>query len=114
MYKNTNDKRIAARIADGCDGGKIYDWMEINQVKNVSKEKQKIYHPCQMPVDVMRIVIALLPDDYVIIDPFLGSGTTAIAAIREKRHFVGFELNKDYYEIACKRIKDELQQIKLF
>ena len=86
--------------------GVLYDWMEINQVKNVSKAKHGEIHPCQMPVDVMRRVVGVIPSDYVIVDPFMGSGTTAIACIKEKRHFVGFELNKEYYDRAVKRIKD--------
>lgn len=38
--------------------------------------------------------------------------TTAIAAIKEKRHFIGMELNKEYYDIACERIKKEQEEIK--
>ena len=40
--------------------------------------------------------------------------TTAIAAIREKRHFIGFELDKGYYEKACQRIDNEKRQLSLF
>ena len=43
-----------------------------------------------------------------------GSGTTAVACIKEKRHFIGFELNKDYYDKACKRIDAERRQLSLF
>lgn len=43
-YKNPNDKRIRERIANGSKGGKLYDWWEVNQVKNVSKDKT--LHPC--------------------------------------------------------------------
>ena len=43
----------------------------------------------------------------------MGSGTTAIAAIREHRHFIGFELNKEYYDKACKRIEREQQEFTL-
>lgn len=68
-YKNLNDKRIQARIANGCLGAKLYDWWEINQVKNVSKEKTE--HPCQMPLEVMKRVIGILPDNILIIDPFM-------------------------------------------
>lgn len=115
-YKNPTDKRIAARIAAGHEGGKCYDWMEINQVKNVSKKANAngVTHPCQMPEEVMRRLVGIIPEDYVIVDPFMGSGTTAIAAIRNKRHFIGFELNKDYYQIAIDRIKSEQQQLTLF
>ena len=114
-YKNPTDKRIAARIAAGCEGGKMYDWMEINQVKNVSKKAHHgTTHPCQMPEEVMRRVIGVLPEDYVIVDPFMGSGTTAIGAIMNKRQFVGFELNKEYCDIACNRIAIQQQQQTLF
>ena len=50
----------------------------------------------------------------VILDPFLGSGTTAIAAIKEGRHYIGFELNRDYYNDAEKQINAEKAQLKLF
>ena len=110
-YKNPNDKRIAKRIADGYTGGALYDWWEINQIKNVSKKAKNQIHPCQMPVDVMRRIIAVLPDDFIIVDPFLGSGTTAVACIQEKRNFIGFELNADYFKEAQSRIKAEQKQL---
>ena len=50
----------------------------------------------------------------VVLDPFMGSGTTGIACIKERRHFIGFELNKEYYDKACKRIRLEQQQPQLF
>ena len=50
----------------------------------------------------------------LIADPFMGSATTAIAAIKEKRHFIGTELNKEYFDKACKRIKAEQAQLTLF
>jgi site-specific DNA-methyltransferase (adenine-specific) len=49
-----------------------------------------------------------------VLDNCMGSGTTAIAAIRTKRNFIGFELNKEYFDIANKRIKAEQQQLSLF
>lgn len=114
-YKNPEDHRIAARIAAGCEGSKMYDWMEINQVKgNAKKGIPGAIHPCQMPEEVMRRVVGVLPDDYVIVDPFMGSGTTAIAAIRNKRHFIGFEINADYFRIAERRIYAEQAQLSLF
>ena len=113
-YKNPEDKRIAQRIAEGHEGGMLYDWWEINQVKNVSKDKNGEIHPCQMPVDVMRRIVGILPEDMVIVDPFMGSGTTAVACIKEKRHYIGFELNKDYFDKACQRIDAERRQLTLF
>ena len=67
-----------------------------------------------MPEEVMRRLVGIIPEDFVIVDPFIGSGTTAIAAIRQKRHFIGMERDKEYYNIACKRVKDELNNPTLF
>lgn len=50
----------------------------------------------------------------IVLDPFMGSATTAIACIKEKRHFIGFELNKEYFDKACKRIKNEQAQLTIF
>ncbi|MBR6140927.1 MAG: site-specific DNA-methyltransferase, partial [Bacteroidaceae bacterium] len=46
----------------------------------------------------------------VVLDNCIGSGTTAIACIKEKRSYIGFELNKEFFDMAQKRIKRELQQ----
>jgi DNA modification methylase len=102
-YKNPTDKRIMQRIADG-KSARLYDWWEINQVKNVSKDKTA--HPCQMPVEVMKRVIAILPDDYTIVDPFMGSGTTGVACKMLGRNFIGIDMDSTYVEIAHKRISD--------
>lgn len=102
-YKNPNDKRIQKRITKGCIGAKLYDWWNVNQVKNVSKEKTS--HPCQMPLEVMKNIIGILPDDAIIFDPFMGSGTTAIACKELNRDFVGCEIDEDYFEITCERLK---------
>lgn len=103
-YKNPNDKRIQRLIANGSLGTPIYDWWNINIVKNTSKEKTA--HPCQMPLSVMQNVIGILPNDYIIVDPFMGSGTTGVACRQLNRKFIGIELDKEYYDIACKRISE--------
>lgn len=102
-YKNQNDKRIKERIKRGLAGGRLYDWWNINQVKNVSKDKTK--HPCQMPIEVMKNIVAMLPKDSTIVDTFMGSGTTAEACIELGYNFVGCEIDTDYYEIAKARIQ---------
>lgn len=109
-YKNPNDKRILERIKKGCKGAKLYDWWEINQVKNVSKEKTS--HPCQMPIEVMKRIIGILPYDAIIVDTFMGSGTTGVAVElmnREQnadRKFIGIEIDREYFEIAKKRLNN--------
>lgn len=102
-YKNPNDKRIAERIKNGKVGGKLYDWWNVNQVKNVNKEKTM--HPCQMPLSVMLNIIGVLPEEYTIFDPFMGSGTTGVACKLLGRNFIGSEIVEDYYNIAKGRIE---------
>ena len=104
-YKNLNDKRIKERLAKGIKGGRLYDWWNINQVKNVSKKE--INHPCVMPLEVMENIVGILPKDYVIFDPFMGSGTTGIACKELGRDFIGCEIDKEYTNIAIKRINNE-------
>ncbi len=103
-YKNPNDKRIRERIARGCKGAKLYDWWNVNQVKNVGKEKTS--HPCQMPLEVMKNIIGILPDNALIVDPFMGSGTTGVACKQLGRDFIGIELDSAYFDIAESRITE--------
>lgn len=100
-YKNPTDKRIMKRIAGG-KRARLYDWWEINQVKNVSKDKTD--HPCQMPLEVMKRIIGILPEDYTIVDPFAGSGTTALACKELGRKFIMIEQDEKYIEIINKRL----------
>lgn len=101
-YKNQSDKRIQERIKNGSGGGTLYDWWNINQVKNVSKEKTK--HPCQMPLEVMKRIIGILPENSIIIDPFMGSGTTCVACKELGRNYIGIEIDEEYFEIAVDRL----------
>ena len=73
------------------------------------------WHPTQKPVDLLRYLIRTYSNEGdTILDNCMGSGTTAVACIKEKRHFIGFELNKDYYDKACRRIDAERRQLSLF
>lgn len=73
------------------------------------------FHPTQKPVNLIRYLIRTYTNEGgVILDNCMGSGTTAVAAIREHRHFIGYELNKDYYDRACARIQKELNEPQLW
>jgi len=109
-YKNPNDKRIKAKIAAGSKGCKLYDWWNINQVKNVSKEKTE--HPCQMPLEVMERIIGILPDNVTIVDCFMGSGTTGVACKHYDIDFIGIELDEKYFNIAKGRINEIENAVK--
>lgn len=76
--------------------------------------QSKAGHPAAFPIELpTRLIRMLTFKNDIVLDPFMGSGTTAIASIKEKRHFVGFELSKDYYDMACKRIENEQRQMTL-
>ena len=101
-YKNLNDKRIQKRIAEGKTGAKLYDWWNINQVKNVSKEKTE--HPCQIPEKVIEnIILTTASKDDLIIDVFAGSGTTGIVAEKLGYKSIMYEIDRDYCKIIEKR-----------
>lgn len=72
-------------------------------------------HPTQKPIGVMRWAIGHLPaPNSTILDPFMGSGTTGVAAMHLGRQFVGIEKNERYFRAACKRIEDAQRQGQLF
>ena len=72
-------------------------------------------HPTEKPLLLIeRLIAASSNRGDTVLDPFLGSGTTAIAAHRLGRHCIGIELNEEYYNIAKKRIDEETAQISLF
>lgn len=72
-------------------------------------------HPTQKPVALIQYLIKTYSNENdLILDNCIGSGTTAVAAIKEKRHFIGMELNKEYYDIACKRVKEAKMYQSLF
>jgi len=72
-------------------------------------------HPCPKPENIMRLLVnrLTLPGD-LIVDPFMGSGTTGVSAVRLGRRFTGVEIEPKYFDIACKRISDALKQPDMF
>jgi DNA modification methylase len=70
-------------------------------------------HPTQKPVEVMKWCLGFLPDARTILDPFMGSGTTGVACVQLGRKFTGIELDERYFDIACRRISDELKRPRL-
>ena len=65
-------------------------------------------HPTQKPLDLMKWCISLAPDAQTVLDPFLGSGTTLVAAKAAKREATGIEREEKYCEIAAKRLSQEV------
>ena len=66
-------------------------------------------HDSQKPIGLMRVLVENSSQvGGIVLDPFMGSGTTAIACIQSNRHFIGFELDKQYYSVAVNRIQDAI------
>ena len=73
------------------------------------KKTRNELHPTQKPVDMTEYMIGKFSDEGdVILDPFMGSGTTGIACLNTNRRFIGMELDDDYFKIASGRIKTEI------
>jgi site-specific DNA-methyltransferase (adenine-specific) len=89
----------------------IEDVLPIFLVSKPSKEERKDNdHPTVKPVELLRHLIRLTTQEgTVVLDPFIGSGSTAVAAILENRSFIGFEINEHYAKIAHTRIAKALQ-----
>lgn len=72
-------------------------------------------HPCPFPVEIpSRLIRATTQQGHCVLDPFMGSGTTGVAAVRLGRKFIGIELDPRYFEIAKRRIEGELKRFPLF
>jgi DNA modification methylase len=76
--------------------------------------QEKPEHPTQKPLRVMQWCLGFLPNARTILDPFMGSGTTGVAALQLGRKFIGVELDPGYFDIACKRIEQAWKQPRLF
>ena len=77
----------------------------------VTAESEGKLHPTQKPVSLFEWLIKTYTNENeIVLDPCMGSATTAIACLKTGRKFIGFELNSEYFQIAKKRVKDYLMQ----
>jgi site-specific DNA-methyltransferase (adenine-specific) len=75
----------------------------------------KAFHGAEKPVELLeRLIAGLTPKDGVVLDPFMGSASTGVAAIQAGRKFVGVEMDPEYFDIACDRINATYAQGRLF
>ena len=77
-----------------------------------SMAKNGRVHPNEKPVALLARLLSKCPDG-VVLDPFMGSGTTGVACVQLGRKFIGIELEPRYFDIACKRIEGELRRPRL-
>lgn len=104
----------SGRVEDGYD---LTDEKQINLKEaarkyGAVKAKKQNIHPTVKPVSLMRYLCKLItPPKGIILDPFMGSGTTGMACKRDQFRFIGIELDKDYFKIAENRIKGEPESL---
>jgi len=84
--------------------------------KSIIKENPDHYlqlHPTQKPVRLLeRLLNLVCMNNVIILDPFSGSGSTAVACLNTDRNFIGFEIDKEYYDASCSRIDNRLGLFK--
>ncbi|MFC6971894.1 DNA methyltransferase [Paraburkholderia dipogonis] len=71
-------------------------------------------HVTQKPLALMRELLRVVPSGAIVLDPFMGSGTTGVAALQTGRGFVGIELDPTHFDNACERINEAHRQGELF
>ena len=94
---------------------RVFHYLYNGMLQGDMKNKDDHFHPTQKPTQLWSNLIAFYtkPND-LILDPFMGSFTTAVCCHRLQRHFIGAELDKDYFEKGQKRLEEEINQISLF
>ncbi len=79
-----------------------------------SERGVKRVHPTQKPIALMEWCLKFMPKSELIYDPYMGSGTTGVACVRAGRAFIGCELEEEYFDAACERIRKELDSPDMF
>ena len=86
-----------------------------NYCKFVISDLSRKNHPTPKPIEYMKCVIARFSkENFMVLDPFMGSGTTGVACMELGRKFIGIEINEKYFDVACKRIDEAAKQGSLF
>lgn len=84
--------------------------LKSQEVFGVNSERE---HPTQKPIRLMEWCLSFVPEG-IVLDPFMGSGTTLVACQKLGRHGIGIEIDKDYFEIACRRVEEAARRPDLF
>lgn len=102
---NQSDGELAWTSMDGA--------LRIKTMNRVELLLDGTDHPTQKPIKLMKWCLDLIQAD-IILDPFMGSGTTGVAAVQMGRKFIGIEREPKYFDISCKRIEDAQRQGDMF
>ena len=86
-------------------------WTDIHRIKHNSKRDP---HPCQLPLHLLdRLILLTTDENDIVLDPFSGTGTTAISAKRLGRRYIGFEIDEKYVEISQQKLKQVKPNFKI-
>ena len=110
-YKRERDKEEKELRKDNITKEEFIEWTKSVWTMNTESAK-RIGHPAPFPEELPNRLIKLFSfTNDIVIDPFMGSGTTAIAAIKNNRNFVGYEINEEYINLANNRILNLKEKI---
>lgn len=113
----TNDILVWHKLNDGRSFSECeFAWTNCGKQSRIKSHHWAVEekeHPTQKPVAVMDWSLGYFPEARTILDPFMGAGTTGIAAVRLERAFIGIEREPKYFDIACRRIEDAQRQGRL-
>jgi site-specific DNA-methyltransferase (adenine-specific) len=111
--KGCEKLKIKQKVFNGQSEKSSVDMKDVE--KRFTTQPEKNNHPTVKPIELMEYLIKMVSkENDLILDPFLGSGTTALTCKRINRRFIGIEINNDYVEIAKNRIKTIPDRLELF
>jgi len=110
ISKNTKDRDRAYKVLETLERG-----LKISSIIRIVREHYTMKHPTQKPLKLLEILVELTSNkNELILDPFLGGGTTAVACEKLNRRWIGIEIDDEYCEISKNRIKEATRQKSLF
>jgi len=112
VWLKRNDDALGSFLSDaelGWEKGKTGVFCFRSYPQSMATDR---VHPTQKPVDLMEWCVARTRG--IVLDPFMGSGTTGVACIKLGRKFIGIEIEPKYFDIACRRIEEAWKQPRLF
>jgi len=114
VFSKGSFKREAKEKENTITKESFMEWTKSVWVMN-PESARKAMHPAPFPVELPYRLIQLYSfKDDVILDPFIGSGTTGIAAVKSERKYIGYEINDEYIKVAQKRLKILQSQSRMF
>ena len=94
---------------------RLFRYMWNGMLQGNMKHREKRIHPTQKPLPLIEWLLnKYTKEGDLILDPFMGSGTTAVACHKLKRHYICFELDKEYFNLASERLEVQKAQLSIF